>query len=82
MKIKYQQKIGNSKNKGTSQHLYNCTQYLNCKISHGGTLLHPSPNAFGMRKYFSEDYVIPSSKLNENKKIRSSPEIEVVFRQN
>ena len=25
-------------------------------------------NAFGMRKYFSEDYVIPSPKLNEDQK--------------
>ena len=31
-------------------------------------LLQPWPNAFGMRKYFSEDYVIPSPKLNEDQK--------------
>ena len=43
-------------------------QYLNCKILHGGTLLQPWPNEFGMRKYFSEDYVIPSPKLNEHQK--------------
>ena len=43
-------------------------QYLNCKILRGGTLLQPWPNAFGMRKYFSEDYVIPSPKLNEHQK--------------
>ena len=55
-------------------------QYLNCKILHGGTLLQPWPNALGMRKYFSEDYVILSPKLNEHqKKIRSSPEICGVF---
>ena len=34
----------------------------------GGTLLQPWPNAFGMRKYFSEDYIIPSPKLNEHQK--------------
>ena len=44
-----------------------------------------------MRKYFSEDYVIPSPKLNEDQKLfrqnqlktnkkRSSPKIEVFFR--
>ena len=43
-------------------------QYLNCKILHGGTLLQPWPNALGMRKYFSEDYVILSPKLNEHQK--------------
>ena len=43
-------------------------QYLNSKILHGGTLLQPWPNAFGMRKYFSKDYVIPSQKLNEHQK--------------
>ena len=59
------------------QNLHN--QYLNCKILHGGTLLHPWPNAFNMRKYLSEDYVIPSPKLNEHQKKRSSPEIEVFF---
>ena len=31
-----------------------------------GTLLQPWPNTFGMRMYFSEDYVIPSPKLNED----------------
>ena len=41
---------------------------LKLKILHGGTLLQPWPNAFGMRKYFSEDYVIPSPKLNEHQK--------------
>ena len=30
-------------------------------------------------KYFSEDYVIPSPKLNEHQKKGSSPEIEVFF---
>ena len=55
------------------------SQYLNCKILHGGTLLQPWPNAFGMPKYVNEDYVIPSPKLNEHQKKRSSPEIEVVF---
>ena len=43
-------------------------QHLNCKILHGGTLLQPWPNAFGMRKYFSKDYIIPSPKLNEHQK--------------
>ena len=73
-------------------------QYLNCRILHGGTLLQPWPNAFGMRKYFSQGYVIPSPKLNEHQKKRSScfsakirwrpkkkrfsPEIEMVFCQN
>ena len=46
-------------------------QYLNCKILHGGTLLQTWPNAFGMRKYFSKDYVIPSPKLNEDPKNRN-----------
>ena len=32
-----------------------------------------------MRKYFSEDYVIPSPKLRAHQKKRSSPEIEVFF---
>ena len=50
-------------------------QYLNCKILNGGTLLQPWPNAFGMRKYFSEDYVIPSSKVMKPKK-RLSPKIQ------
>ena len=48
----------------------------------GGTLLQPWPNAFDMRKYFSEDYVILSPKLSEHKKKRSSSEIEVVYLQN
>ena len=43
-------------------------QYLICNILRGGTLLQPWPNAFGMRKYFSEDYVIPSPKLKEDQK--------------
>ena len=34
----------------------------------GGTLLQPRPNAFGMRKYFSENYVIPSPKLSKDQK--------------
>ena len=37
-------------------------QCLNRKILHGGTLLQPWPNAFGMRKYFSGNYVIPFPK--------------------
>ena len=44
------------------------SQYLNCNILHGGTLLLPWPNAFGMRKYFSRNYVIPFPKLNEDQK--------------
>ena len=43
-------------------------QYLKCKILHGGTLLHPRPNTFGMRKYFSGNYVFPSPKSSEDKK--------------
>ena len=43
-------------------------QYLNCKILHGGTLLQPWPNAFGLQKYFSEDYIILSPKLNDDQK--------------
>ena len=57
-------------------------QYLNCKILYGGTLLQPWSNAFDIQKYFSEDYAIPSPKLNKHKKKRSSPKIETVFRQN
>ena len=41
-------------------------QYLNCKILHGGTLLQPWPNAFGLRNYFSEIDVILLSKLSED----------------
>ena len=47
---------------------HHVTQYLNCKISHGGTLLQPWPNAFGMWKYFSEDYIIRLPKFNEHQK--------------
>ena len=43
-------------------------QYINCKILLGGTFLQPWTNAFGMRKYFSEDYVIPSPKSHEHQK--------------
>ena len=32
-----------------------------------------------MRKYFSEDSVIPAPKLNEHQKKSSSPKIEVFF---
>ena len=58
-------------------------QYLNCKILHGGTLLQPWPNAFGMRKYsyFSEDYVIPCRNWMKTKK-KSSPKIEEFFCRN
>ena len=35
-----------------------------------------------MRKYFSEDYVIPSPKLNENQKKRFSLKSKVFFRHN
>ena len=38
------------------------------------------PNAFGMREYFSEDYLILSPKLYERQKKKSSPKIEVFFR--
>ena len=34
----------------------------------GGTLLQPWPNAFGMRKYFKEDYLISLPKLNKHQK--------------
>ena len=47
---------------------FSSNHYLNCKILHGGTLLQPWPNAFGMRKYIREDYVILSPKLNEDQK--------------
>ena len=43
-------------------------QYLNRKILLGGTLLQPWPNAFGMRKYFSGNYVFPSPKSSEYQK--------------
>ena len=51
------------------------SQYLNCKILHGGTLLQPRPN-------FREDYVIPSPQLNEDQKKRSSRKIKVFFPRN
>ena len=56
-----------------------CTQYLNCKILHGGTLLQPWPNAFGMLQYFSEDYMIPSPKLNEHQEKKVFAENWSVF---
>ena len=34
------------------------------------------PNAFGMRRYFSANYVFPSSKSSEDQKKKSSPKIE------
>ena len=43
-------------------------QYLNCKILHGGTLLQPWPNAIGMLKHFSGNYVFPFLKSSEDKK--------------
>ena len=43
-------------------------QYLNCKLLHGGTLLQPWPNAFGLRKYLSDVNVIPLPKLIEDQK--------------
>ena len=43
-------------------------QHLNCKILHGGKLLQPWPNAFGMRKYFSGNHVFPSPKSSEDQK--------------
>ena len=55
------------------QNLHN--QYLNCKILHGGTLLNPWSNAFDMRKYLSEDYVIPSPKLNEHQKKKKKKDL-------
>ena len=45
-----------------------CSQYLNCKMLHGGTLLQPWPNPFGMQKHFSGIYVIPSLKSSEDQK--------------
>ena len=47
----------------------------------GGRFCNLDQKHFGMRKYFSVDYVIPSPKLNEHPKKRSSPEIEAVFHQ-
>ena len=46
-----------------------------------GTLLQPWPNAFGMRKYFSGNYVFPSPKTSEDqkKKKRSSPQFRTKF---
>ena len=55
------------------------TQYLNCKILHGGTLLQPRPNAFGMRKYFKKYYEIPSPKLNEHQKKGLRRKLRCVF---
>ena len=43
-------------------------QHLNRKILLGGTLLQPWPNAFGMRKYFSGNYVFPSPKSSKDQK--------------
>ena len=43
---------------------------------HGGTLLQPLPNAFGMRKYFSGNYVFPFPKSSEDRKKRSFLKIE------
>ena len=55
-------------------------QYLNRKILLGGTLLQPLPKAFGMRKYFSGNYVFPSPKSSEfQKKKRSSPRFGTKF---
>ena len=42
-------------------------QYLNCKFCMV-TLLRPWPNAFGMRKYLSGNYVILSPKSSEDQK--------------
>ena len=47
---------------------FGCMQYLNCKILLGRTLLQLWPNAFGLRKHFSENYVITSPKLHEDQK--------------
>ena len=44
--------------------------------------MQPWPNAFGMRKYFKEDYLISLPKLNKHQKKSFSPQIEVFFRQN
>ena len=65
-----------------SSHVYTYDQYLNCKILYGGTLLQPWPNAFGMQKYFNEDYVIPSPKLNEHQKKGLRRKLKCFFRQN
>ena len=45
----------------------------------GTTLLQPWPNAFGMRKYFSKDYVVPSPKLNEHQKKGLRRKLKCVF---
>ena len=55
-------------NTAQRRNMISCLRYLNCKILHGGTLLQPWPNAFGMRKYFNGNYVILSPNLNENQK--------------
>ena len=47
------------------------TQYLNCKILHGGMFLQPWPKAFGMWKCFSGNYVFPSPKSSKDPKKRS-----------
>ena len=47
---------------------YRFDQYLNCKILHGGTLLQPLPNAFGMQKYFGGYYFFPYPKSSKDQK--------------
>ena len=54
------------------------SQYLNCKILHGGTLLQPWPT---LQKVSGND-VFPSPKLNEDQKKSSSPQIGVSFPRN
>ena len=49
------------------------------KFCVGGCFCSLDQIAFGLQKYFREDYVIPSPKLNEHQKKGSSPEIEVFF---
>ena len=53
-----------------------------CKILHRGTLLQPWPNAFGMQKYFSENYIILPPKLNEDLKERSLSQFGTIFGRN
>ena len=58
------------------------SQHLNCKILRGETLLQPWPNAFGIRKYFSWNYVFSSPILSDVQKERSSPQFGTKFGRN
>ena len=45
----------------------------------GGRFCSLDQTHLALRKYFSENYVIPLPKLNEHQKKSSSPKIEVFF---